>query len=140
MGSVHAKCKCSYEAEVFLGAVRSNYLESFKFPHTCQDCSKVVTVQMCCENPVCPSCGGTNLTSLGYEMPKQSTGVPGLIEKGLSKLRQDKTAASESREGRTLSETWNFCSQRSWALTEGPHACPSCEEKSMFLSLGALYD
>lgn len=140
MGSVYARCACSYQAEVFLGSVRANYLHSFEFPHICEHCREVVSVQMCCKKPVCPSCGKQELISLGYEVPPQQTGLQSLIEKGSETLKERLAETRVSREGKTLIETLNFCSHRSWALTEGPHPCPSCSGKILYLKLGALYD
>lgn len=130
--SLIASCQCGYEKHVFLGAGRSNFETVCHFPHYCDDCKEVVSVDIFSDEIKCPNCKSTNVHT--YEA-KSKRIKDTFTDKMKAKLVGNKTYHSSEDE----EFSW-YGRNKDHVILKGMHHCPSCEDESLEFSLFAMVD
>lgn len=106
-----AKCECGFENELFIGAGKSDYKTSCKFPFYCNTCSSLIILNALNENRTCNKCNSEKVMS--YENDS---------------LRAGKS--NNSLFG------WNV-NGKTFLLTDDSYLCPKCKEyKLTFTQIG----
>jgi len=108
---VSAKCECGFEAELFIGAGKSDYKTSCKFPFYCNDCSSLTLINALDEKQNCRKCNSENVIS--YENDSLRAG------------KSNKSVFGWNVNGKTF------------LLTDDSYLCPQCKEfKLSFTQIG----
>ena len=122
-------CKCGYEKEVCIGGGFSG--KSFEFPHYCESCNSLTSVNVLKKKPKCTECGSKDIKSyeaITKELPDDVSGLPYFMMKDYHK-REDV-------------QVENFCHQldKTFVLLKGNHYCPRCKENSLMFHITWFFD
>ena len=122
-------CKCGYEKEVCIGGGFSG--KSFEFPHYCESCNSLTSVDVLKKKPKCTECGSKDIKSyeaITKELPDDVSGLPYFMMKDYHK-REDV-------------QVENFCHQldKTFVLLKGNHYCPRCKENSLIFKTTVYCD
>ena len=110
-------CTCGYEAEASIGSSRAGHGKVFRFPHFCNDCQTVGSVDVLSERPACDNCESTNVTS--YEantklVPNrllEKLGIDFLHKRGYHSRQEelDPSYCEKLKRTLVLLRWWNYC-------------------------------
>ena len=66
-----AACKCGYKASEFaISSTRAQHGRQWWYPHACDSCRVVVSIDLLSDNHSCPQCGNKDVVS--FEEPQSS--------------------------------------------------------------------
>ena len=121
-------CKCGYGKEVCIGGGFSG--KSFEFPHYCESCNSLTSVDVFKKKPKCTECGSKDIKSyeaITKELPKDVR-LPSFLTNGYHK-REDV-------------QVENFCYSldKTFVLLKGKHYCPRCKENSLMFPITCFFD
>ena len=121
-------CKCGYEKEVCIGGGFSG--KSFEFPHYCESCNSLTSVDVLKKRPKCTECGSKDIKSyeaITKELPKDVR-LPSFLTEGYHK-----------REDVQMEDS---CHQldKTFVLLKGNHYCPRCKENSLMFQITYFFD
>jgi predicted RNA-binding Zn-ribbon protein involved in translation (DUF1610 family) len=110
MGSaIKAECSCGIAATILVGGGMMTFQSICYFPGLCQDCKKVVQVDLLAKELRCPNCEGKEVIAYNDARLVQTPGPRVVVQWG----------------GRTL--------------TDGNYKCPGCGIFSLQFSDGGLH-
>lgn len=133
MGQVlGAVCECGYKGSAVLGAGRSNFREVCKFPHYCESCKEVVSVDIFKEHHTCPKCQSPNVFT--YEAP---TKVPKY--QILEKLSDSTLARLGMHRRQDEQDSW-YGKNKRHVILRGKHHCPKCDMTSLSFFTEMMFD
>jgi hypothetical protein len=131
---VICKCSCGYQGSAAIGSSRAMHGKQFSFPHYCNDCHQVVSIDTLAEASTCRHCGGTSLTS--YEAQTKQVPNPLLEKLGASILHKRGYHLSEEE----LSPTYCYVQEKTYVLLRWNNHCPQCNGNKLMFRMGMLYD
>jgi hypothetical protein len=129
------RCSCGLEKTVGVGSSRSEHGKKFYFPHFCDSCNSLTTVNVLSKKYVCADCGGDSINTYAAKtksLPYDSK-LNSWSDKHLAKLGVHKKEL-------VLEESYCFVLDKDFALFRTNNFCPSCKEYSLSFSLSAMYD
>jgi|GEM_PF-986184 len=123
--SYAANCKCGYEGSAVVGSGRAHHGKVFKYPHACDHCLAVVSIDMLSGDLACPKCGNPNVKA--YDTP---------IEKPKKRFFfwQKKIVKPWAAESNC------YVLKKTFALPLGPCYCPCCQAPSLRFTISMLFD
>jgi len=73
MGSAYAAaCKCGYKApECPISSTRAQHGRQWWYPHACDTCRAVVSIDLLSDNRACPHCGNEDVVSFEEPQPPE---------------------------------------------------------------------
>ena len=131
---VIGKCGCGYEARASIGSSRAQHGKVFYFPHFCEGCNQIVSVDTLSESPTCRHCGGTSLVS--YEAKSTKVANP-LLERLDANTLHSRGHHLSSEE---LSPSFCFKQNKTYVLLRKRNHCPKCSGNELSFVMGMLYD
>lgn len=141
-----ADCNCGYSDIVFTGSTRREHGHKFFYPHACNACSRIVSVDVLSTSKTCPKCGSDKVTLQGVMIPDPP---PSRFEYGsflddvqrlLSWALQLLTGARKPAKVLWEDESYCFRTSATYALAKGAHECPKCRAQSLRFSLSSKVD
>jgi Zn finger protein HypA/HybF involved in hydrogenase expression len=120
-----ATCSCNYAAEASIGSSRAEHGKVFRFPHVCNDCQTVGSVDVLSEDPACDKCGSTNVTS--YETKTKL--VPNRLLEKLGKDFLRKRGFHLQQE--ELDPSYCYVLEKTFTLLKWNNQCPKCKENEL---------
>lgn len=118
---VKATCTCSYNAEATIGSSRAGHGKIFRFPHFCNDCQTVVSVDVLSELPACNACGSINVTS--YETNTKR--VPNRLLERLGREFLRKRGYHLQHE--ELDPSYCYVLEKTFVMLRWHNHCPKCQ-------------
>jgi hypothetical protein len=120
-----ATCTCGYETEASIGSSRAGHGKVFRFPHFCNDCQTVGSVDVLSELPACNKCGSKNITS--YETNTKR--VPNRLLERLGRDFLRKRGYHLRQE--ELDPTYCCVLEKTFIMLRGHNYCPECQTSSL---------
>lgn len=127
-----AVCECGYNGKATLGAGRSDFREVCKFPHYCDSCKEVVSVDIFKEEHLCPTCKSHDVHT--YEA--QTTRLKNEAHEQLSDVHLERLGLHRRSDEQ---DSW-YGKDKSHILLRGPHYCPKCEKNSLKFFTEIMFD
>lgn len=131
---VIGKCNCGYEGTASIGSSRAQHGKKFYFPHYCNDCNQIVSVDTLSKVPSCRHCESTSLTS--YEA--KSKRVPNELLERLGEHFLHKRGYHHSSE--ELNPTYCYVQNKTYVMLRRHNHCPRCNGNELMFFMGMLYD
>ena len=112
---ISANCsKCQTQKEIYAGGGMANFETTCTFPALCENCKKVVEINLCDKLHQCPECNSPNV--IPYNDPSLSD-------------------CPDKPDDENIME-WNM-DDKIVILKDKPYKCPKCNEMSLwFLNAG----
>lgn len=129
------KCVCGLEKEVYVGSGRQDHGKKFNFPHYCNSCHSLITVDILQKKYSCTDCGSSDIHSyaaLTKTIPSDSE-QNSWPDAHLAKLGFHK---------RKLVEDETYCAtlDKDFVLFRFKNHCPVCNLNSLTFTISADYD
>lgn len=129
------QCGCGYEANVFIASGRANHGKVFKYPHYCDDCSSMTSIDILSGSNNCTECGGQNVHS--YEASTKTLSYESLLNKLPTELLRK---AGYHRSEDVHEETYCYPITKKFVFLRGAHHCPRCGGQTMKFFTSMLFD
>ena len=129
------RCKCGYTDKVYIGSGRASHGKVFKYPHYCNSCNSVTSVEMLADEKKCSNCSGTNIQS--YEADTKTLSYKSLLNRLPTELL---AKTGYHRTDIVHEESFCYPLKKTFVLTRGMHYCPRCKEFGMTFFTSMLYD
>ena len=127
-----ATCVCGYKGEAVFGAGRSDFLEVCDFPHYCDSCNEVVSVDIFKEELNCPKCKSSDVHSYeAQSKPPKYKFIEKLSDKNLNKFGFHRRNDEQ--------DSW-YGKSKTHVLLRGPHHCPKCDKDSLKFFTKIMFD
>jgi DNA-directed RNA polymerase subunit M/transcription elongation factor TFIIS len=129
------KCNCGLEKQVYIGSSRNDHGKKFDYPHFCNACNSLITVNILNEKTTCSHCGSNDVhsyaaltTTLPFDSEFNSRSDEQLARLGVHKsdLVAEKTYFPDLDKDLVLFKSKNFC--------------PACKQNSLEFTISADYD
>jgi predicted Zn-ribbon and HTH transcriptional regulator len=129
-----ATCTCGHEAEASIGSSRAGHGKVFRFPHFCNDCKNVGSVDVLSERSACDKCGSTNVTS--YETNTKR--VPNRLLERLDREFLRKRGYHLQQE--ELDPTYCYVLGKTFVMLRSLNNCPKCNSNNLIFSPYIYFD
>lgn len=129
---VKAKCSCGYEEEAVIGAGRFDFKEVCKFPHFCNSCNRVTSVDIFKEVYECKHCNGADVHS--YES------ITKVVKYNFLERFSDETLTKYGYHRRSQEYTSWYGRTKNHVLMRGKHYCPNCKESNLTFKITMMFD
>lgn len=122
--SFTAVCKCRYRVEVPTTSSRSRHGKDWWWPHACDACGSVVSINLLSDAHGCPNCGSGKVAS--YEEPRP----PAVKLTFWQKLKGYRPPKPENLRDPLYS---GYCGvqKKDFVIKRGKHHCPKCGETEL---------
>ena len=124
-------CKCGYEKDVYIGSGFAQHGKSFEYPHYCESCNSLTSVDVLKKNPKCAECGSEDIKSyeaITKELPDDVSGLPYFMMKDYHKPED------------VQEEDFCYPLDKTFVLLKGNHYCPRCKENSLIFKTTVYCD
>jgi hypothetical protein len=129
---VTATCTCGYKENAAIGAGRSDFKVVCKFPHFCNSCSQVTSVDIFKSEHVCKHCGSYDVHS--YESSTKVT--PYKFMERFS----DEILKKYGYHRKSYEYTSWYGTTKNHVLMRGKHYCPNCKCNSLQFQITMMFD
>jgi hypothetical protein len=129
---VSSTCICGYEAEAVIGAGRLDFKEVCKFPHYCDSCNQVTSIDIFKTKRTCNNCKSQAVHS--YEANTKR--VPYEFLEKIS----DETLKKYGYHKRHHEYTSWCGKEKSHVILHGTHHCPSCKKNTLQFKIKLMFD
>lgn len=129
------KCSCGYQGKVYIASGRANHGKVFKYPHYCDDCSSLTSIDILSGRVACSECDSENVHS--YEATSRTLSYKSLLNKMPADLLRK---AGFHRSEEVHEETYCFPINKKFVFLRGDKFCPRCKCNSMSFFTSMLYD
>lgn len=140
MGStLNAQCPCGYEGSATVASGRRDHGKVFYYPHCCEDCKAVVSIDILKPEQSCPTCGGSSLTRYGVAIKE----LPyGRWERFKAWLNGDYKRHAQLTQTYKFKSDATYCyrTHTTYVLPVEPSMCPVCKKDSLSFRPGVLFD
>ena len=135
MGSAYATaCKCGYKApECPISSTRAQHGRQWWYPHACDTCRAVVSIDLLSDNRACPHCGNEDVVS--FEEPQP----PEVQQSFWDKLRGKEPLVPENLQD-PVSSSFCYVLKKTFVLRRGKHRCPSCGDSGLEFFRTGFFD
>ncbi len=128
-------CECGYKGQVYIASGRAQHGKVFQYPHYCDACSSLTTIDMLNETKACSECGSANIHS--YEALTRTLPYSSIIAYlPISLLR----FLGFHRANVMREEAYCYRLNKTFIFLQGDRFCPKCKENSMQFLTTVLYD
>ena len=129
------KCNCGLEKEVYIGSSRNDHGNKFDYPHYCNVCNSLTTVNILKKNIVCNVCGSNDVHSYAAK----TTTLP--LESKLNLQSNKELERLGVHKSNLVAET-TYCPDldKDLILFKSKNFCPACKENSLRFTISADYD
>jgi len=129
------KCDCGYSSKVYIASGRALHGKVFNFPHYCDSCNSLTSVDVLSQPLICKECGSTEIHS--YAALTKTLSYNSLLTRLPTKVL--KTAGYHTSDV-VLEETFCHPLKKTFVFLRGDHHCPKCKQNSMRFFTSMLYD
>ncbi len=138
--TLEARCKCGYVESAMVASGRRDHGKVFFYPHACDDCSAMVSIDILKSPVVCPTCGSSNVKSYGVAIKELPFGRWNRFKAWLSgdKKRHAEQKAAVHR--KTIDSSYCYRTHTTYVIPTDPATCPACKEKSLVFESTVLFD
>lgn len=135
MGSAYAAaCKCGYKApECPISSTRAQHGRQWWYPHSCDTCRAVVSIDLLSDNHACPHCGNEDVVS--FEEPQP----PEVKQSFWDRLRGKEPPIPENLQD-PVSSSFCYVLKKTFVLRKGKHRCPSCSDTELEFFRTGFFD
>jgi predicted RNA-binding Zn-ribbon protein involved in translation (DUF1610 family) len=128
-----AACKCGYKAEFPISSTRAQHGRQWWYPHACETCRAVVSIDLLSDNHSCPQCGNKDVVS--FEEPQPPEIKPSFWER----LRGNEPRVPEDLRN-PISSSFCYVLRKTFILRKGNHRCPSCGNTALEFFRTGFFD
>ena len=135
MGSAYAAaCKCGYKASEFpISSTRAQHGRQWWYPHVCDRCRAVFSIDLLSDTHSCPQCGNEDVVS--FEEPQ-----PPVVQQSFwDKLRGKEPPVPENLQD-PVSSLFCYVLKKTFVLRKGKHRCPSCGDTGLEFFRTGFFD
>ena len=129
------QCKCGYDANVYIASGRAEHGKVFNYPHHCDSCNSLTSVDLLGNNYTCYECGSDQIHS--YAAPTKTLSYDSIFNRLSTELLK---SAGYHRADVVHEESHCYSLRKSFVFLRGNHYCPRCKENSMRFFTSMLYD
>jgi len=138
--TLEARCRCGYIESAMVASGRREHGKVFYYPHACEDCQSVVSVDILKSPMACPKCGGSNITSYGVEIKELPFGRWNLFKSWLSGDTKRHAEQKKAVYRKTSDSSYCYRTHTTYVIPTDPATCPVCREKSLVFESILLFD
>lgn len=132
---ITGECDCGYVGEAHIASGRAQHGKVFNYPHHCNSCDSLISIDVLCKYQICNQCGSTDVKS--YKSLTKTLSHNSF----LSKLSTDfLLKIGYHRSDVVHEETFCYPLKKKFVLLCGDHYCPKCKSHSMRFTTSMLYD
>ena len=140
MGStVIAHCSCGYEGSATIASGRRDHGKVFYYPHCCEDCNAVVSIDILKPEQSCPTCRGSRLTSYGISIKELPYGRWERFKAWLKGDFQRHAKLTQTLKFKS-DATYCYITHTTYVLPVEPSSCPACKRHTLTFQHGVMFD
>ena len=128
-------CDCSYGGEVYIASGRTQHGKVFYYPHYCNSCDSLISVDLLSKSKTCKFCASDDVHS--FEATSKTISSKSLLNKlppnFLLKIGYHSSELVHE-------EIFCYPLNKKFVLLRGNHYCPKCKHQSMHFFTSMLYD
>jgi ribosomal protein L37AE/L43A len=128
-------CKCGYGDKVYIGSGRASHGKLFKYPHSCNTCNSLTSVDMLAVAPSCSHCNSKDIRS--YAANTKTLSYKSLLNRFPTELL---AKTGYHRTDVVHDESFCYPIKKTYVFLRGNHHCPRCNENTMTFFTSMLYD
>lgn len=128
-------CSCGYGKKVYIASGRAEHGKVFNYPHFCESCDSLISVDVLSESQICTECGSDDVHS--YAAPTKTLSYKSLLNRLPTEVLR---AAGYHRSEVVQEETFCYPLKKRFVFLRGDHFCPKCKNQSMRFFTSMLYD
>lgn len=137
---VKASCECGYAGSALCGSTRREHGKLFWYPHRCNHCHELVTVDLLQSPITCDKCGSQDVKRYGVVIKQIPYGWKNkLIARFNGDLRRDREARDTLNNNR-VDATWSYNLDTTFGITKDLCECPACHQTTMRFRPGAIFN
>jgi predicted RNA-binding Zn-ribbon protein involved in translation (DUF1610 family) len=129
------RCKCGCEGKVYIASGRANHGKVFSYPHYCDACNSLISIDMLGSSQGCPNCGSKDIHS--YQAATKTLSYDSLLNRLPTDLLRK---AGYHRASEVHDESFCYPIKKHFPLLRGFHHCPQCKDQSMAFFTSMLFD
>jgi len=129
------QCNCGYEANVYIASGRSQHGKVFKYPHHCDACNSLTSIDMLSSDCKCAECGSDQIHS--YAASTKTLSYKSLLNRLPTEVLK---TAGYHRSDVVHEETFCFPLKKTFVFLRADHYCPKCKNNTMRFFTSMLYD
>lgn len=141
MGStLKAACSCGYTCSVSCASSRREHLKKFYYPHQCNQCHEVVSVDILNTPHSCPRCGGHDIQRYGVAIPEIPYGWWHRLIARITGAQKHHDDALDTLNASKVGTSYCYAHHTTYGITKAAYQCPVCQQQSLKFTLSQLTD
>jgi len=130
-----AICECGFRGLTHIGSSRAQHGKTFKYPHYCDACNSLTSVDLLCKPPSCSKCSSSNVHT--YASHTSSLSYDSIFNKLPTKYLR---FLGFNRRDEAYDESFCYPLKKTFVLLRGKNYCPKCRNASLIFSVERMYD
>lgn len=128
-------CDCGYGKKAYIASGRAEHGKVFKYPHYCNSCHSLISVDVLSDSQICSECGSDDIHS--YAASTKTLSYKSLLNRLPTEVLK---AAGYHRSDVVHDESFCYPLKKTFVFLRGDHYCPKCKNNTMRFFTSMLYD